>query len=154
MLHVTNQKWLLKLAGVSKFYLKPLGLMRFLVHDKPFVAFAHDALEGEVAHLRLNKHACRDAVRRYPNIVRMSDFYQSERWIAVRVNKMDAKFFKEMLLAAYRTAAEEMSDLSRIVYADKNPIKYDLDYKRILEEAQMNPDIDFSKTYVDLGEDN
>ena len=130
------EKNLLALSGVSRFDVKHLGFKRFLLHDKPFVVLGVDKNGGAVLHASLQGSKIHELRARFGHAICDATHYDSRFWIAIKLDKLETKTVLDIIQCAYNKALLHVSDLSRAVYTEKNPVPYDIDYHKILACAK------------------
>jgi len=142
--------FLLNLNGVSRVDIKSPDLKRYLVHDLPFAVFVGDNMR--VLNIKLNRGKIKELTARFKNAVSEPEFYDPFAWVAVCLDSgiIPDSVIYEVLLHAYMRLLKELSALSRVVYLEKDPIKYDLNYNAIIKSFVVKPKIEYGKKLKDL----
>ena len=149
MSDIGSEKFLLSLGGVTRFDLPKLKLKRFLLHDMPFAVFD----ESGSLHIKLSRGKVRMLSARYQDYITESELYGSARWAAVRTAGLDESAVYDLLIESYQILSKELSALSRTVYQNTAGVKYDLNYKRIIKEAEIKLRLDYGKNIVGTEEE-
>jgi len=144
------QKTLLSFNGVTKKRLVRLNLTRFLLHDKPFAVFSFNENGREVLHLKLLKGKAKEYLARFKGKISLSSLYNSSNWLQLVLENADEKLVNELLITSYKALVGELAQLSQVVYTEKHPLKYDIDYKAALEGAKPFAELEYGKKVLDF----
>ncbi len=143
------------LNGVTRFDLEDLGLIRYLIHDVPFCVFGKSCDGRSVLHLRLDRAKIKELKALFPLFAVDSQFYVSRQWLMLYLDcGLRQKIIKEIITGAYLRTLNTFPVLSRTVYFESDPVRYNLDYKLILKRAERPPDIDYGVKPINKTEHN